>query len=85
MIPSIVAVAGGVRVDWSDYLEPDDHVDYTVYFGPSSPPWQIWGKTQSKQVTLGGLNPGTRYYVQVFANDHFGPGTGSGIVDAVPE
>lgn len=85
MIPLVSARAGGLLLDWSDYPEPADHVDYTVYYGTLSPPGQVWGNTKAKQVTLTGLTPGTRYYAQIYANDPFGPGTGSGVVDGVPE
>ena len=85
MIPLVSARPQGLLIDWSDYPEPDDHVDYSVFFGPVSPPGQLWGKTAAKQVTLTGLETGTRYYVQIFANDFFGPGEGSGVVDGVPE
>jgi hypothetical protein len=84
MIPSIKAVSGGLLVDWSDFITPNDFQLFEVWFGTISPPGRVWGQTQAKQVTLTGLASGTRYYIQIFAHDWFGPGTGSGIVDGVP-
>ena len=84
MIPFVTPVAGGLMVDWSDFITPDDFQLFEVWFGTLSPPGQIRSRTQAKQVTLTGLTPGTTYYVQVFAHDWFGPGDGSGIVDGVP-
>lgn len=84
MIPSVTPVAGGLLIQWPDFVEPADFDSYDIYYGTESPPASLWTKTKTKGTTITGLVPGTLYYAQVFANDPFGPGVGSGIVEGTP-
>jgi hypothetical protein len=84
MIPSVVPMSGALLIQWNDFVEPEDFESYDVYYGSESPPATHWTKTTAKETTISGLTPGTIYYAQVFANDPFGPGVGSGIVEGTP-
>lgn len=84
MIPSVTPIVGGLLIQWNEFVAPPDFESFDVYYGTNSPPAAKWTNTKGKETTITGLEAGTTYYVQVFANDSFGPGTGSGVVSGAP-
>ena len=67
-----IHVSGATDLAWHSYDVDDDVVTFDVYFGSSNPPPLVQSAQNAKSYNPGVLEPSTKYYWKVVADDGYG-------------